>query len=378
MTSSPFPSAGRGRPFWALGGVLLGWILLRAMLLELPIAPASPLRAAGPSRGSVRKLSSAAAVSERGHALTRVDLRDLPKRPSSGSAAPWPASRLASATGLQLGQTAAIGPEASRQVDSPDMVPMAARGGSFHVGEARTSFDQTISGSSTGLPVGEAPRHGGRRWSGDVWVVWRTGTAGPVTAGTISPFYGASQAGAVIRYDLGPGSPMRPAAYVRAAHALAGARDSDLAAGLAVRPFARVPVVVHGEVRASRRGTSLEARPAAFVSGGVDDAPIGGGFIVRGYAQGGYVGGREASLLADGSVVAERQLVTRRDGVVGAGAGLWGGAQKGAARLDIGPTASLRIPMGGGSARLSADYRLRIAGNARPATGAALTLSAGF
>jgi hypothetical protein len=52
---------------------------------------------------------------------------------------------------------------------------------------------------------------------------------------------------------------------------------------------------------------------------------------------------------------------------------------RGAARLgDIGPSASLRFPLDGGSARLAIDYRHRIAGNAAPASGVALTLSAGF
>ncbi|MBS1239358.1 MAG: hypothetical protein H6R45_64, partial [Proteobacteria bacterium] len=58
--------------------------------------------------------------------------------------------------------------------------------------------------------------------------------------------------------------------------------------------------------------------------------------------------------------------------------GAWGGAQKGAARLDIGPSASLQLKLGEANSRVSMDWRFRVAGEARPASGPALTISAGF
>jgi hypothetical protein len=63
---------------------------------------------------------------------------------------------------------------------------------------------------------------------------------------------------------------------------------------------------------------------------------------------------------------------------VSAGAGVWGGAQKGAARLDIGPTAAASFRLGESRGRVAADYRFRVAGEAEPRSGPALTLSAGF
>jgi len=61
------------------------------------------------------------------------------------------------------------------------------------------------------------------------------------------------------------------------------------------------------------------------------------------------------------------------------GGGVWGGAQKGAARLDIGPSATMTIGLGeSAAARLGLDWRFRVAGDAAPASGPALTLSAGF
>ena len=182
----------------------------------------------------------------------------------------------------------------------------------------------------------------------------------------------------MIRFDLAPGSRAHPSAYVRAVQTLGGAREGDLAAGLAVRPLANLPVTAHAELRASRRGGKVLTRPAAFLTTGIDDTPIAGGIAARGYAQAGYVGGRDATAFADGSLVAERTLWQERDRSLAAGAGTWGGAQRGAALLDLGPTASLKFRLGEGTGRVAVDYRLRVAGNAAPAGSAALTLSAGF
>ena len=94
--------------------------------------------------------------------------------------------------------------------------------------------------------------------------------------------------------------------------------------------------------------------------------------------QAGYVGGKYASAFADGQLRAERPLAEFGDAKLTAGGGAWGGAQKGAARLDIGPSASLQLKLGQTSSRLSMDWRFRVAGAAEPASGPALTISAGF
>jgi hypothetical protein len=59
------------------------------------------------------------------------------------------------------------------------------------------------------------------------------------------------------------------------------------------------------------------------------------------------------------------------------GGGAWGAVQPGVSRIDIGPRASLRLP-GLQGARLVADWRFRIHGNAAPASGPSLTLAADF
>ena len=60
------------------------------------------------------------------------------------------------------------------------------------------------------------------------------------------------------------------------------------------------------------------------------------------------------------------------------GAGAWGGAQQGASRMDIGPSASVGLAGGHTSARIAVDWRFRVAGDAAPSSGPALTVAAGF
>ncbi len=151
-----------------------------------------------------------------------------------------------------------------------------------------------------------------------------------------------------------------------------------MAAGLAARVAPGSPVIGHMEARVSRPGGRVDLRPAAFLTTGFHDQPLAFGLRARGYGQVGYVGGRDATAFVDGNVIAEREMVRAGETAFAAGAGLWGGAQRGAERLDLGPSASLRFPLGEGTGRLALDYRLRVAGKAEPASGAALTLSAGF
>lgn len=86
------------------------------------------------------------------------------------------------------------------------------------------------------------PTASDRRWSTDGCVLWRrggTGTGtGTASGGLVPASYGASQAGAVIRYRLAPSSAHRPAVYLRASSALRFPRDEEVAVGFAARPLA--------------------------------------------------------------------------------------------------------------------------------------------
>ena len=236
------------------------------------------------------------------------------------------------------------------------------------------------------LPIGPlAPRIrsvSANRLSGDAWLFVRPQGTGSALAAPGTASYGASQTGAVVRYAFAPETRARPELYARIAAALAGPEQRDLALGIGARPHPDVPVRLHAEARVTqqRDGAQNETllRPAVFATAGVFAEHPEIGLVTRGYAQAGYVGGGSATGFADGQIVTER-TITRFDlGDIALGAGAWGGVQRDSGRLDIGPSASLEMRLGGTRARLSADYRVRIAGNAEPGTGAALTLSTGF
>ncbi|MBW8785010.1 MAG: hypothetical protein JF593_10290, partial [Novosphingobium sp.] len=139
------------------------------------------------------------------------------------------------------------------------------------------------------------------------------------------------------------------------------------------------PVTASAELRATRlAGGAVRLRPAAALV--TEIAPIALPAQTRAefYAQAGYVGGTAATAFVDGQLRLDRRIAGVGRSELRAGGGVWGGAQKGAARLDAGPSATLGFPAGAGAARLGLDWRFRIAGNAAPASGPALTLSAGF
>jgi hypothetical protein len=215
----------------------------------------------------------------------------------------------------------------------------------------------------------------GGRWSADGWLLLRQDTTNALAFGRGS--YGRSQAGAVLRYDLGPSSPLRPMAHARVSQAI-GARESELALGLSARPLPKVPVRAAVELRLTQANGQTLVRPAAYAVTELPTFELPLGFTADAYGQAGYVGGRYASAFADGQVRAERRLAEFGDAKLSAGGGAWGGAQKGAARLDIGPSASLQLKLGATNSRVSMDWRFRVAGDAEPASGPALTISAGF
>jgi hypothetical protein len=233
----------------------------------------------------------------------------------------------------------------------------------------------TLAAAPAGSPP--APRTSVRRWSADGWLLVRQDSAHPLAAG--EPSYGRSQAGAVLRYRLAPASGHRPVAYARVTRALAGPAETEAAVGLAARPIAALPLSVAGEVRAYDGAGRREVRAAAFAVTELPPARLPLGLRGEAYAQAGYVGGRFATAFVDGQARVDRHVVTLgRTSEVRVGAGVWGGAQKHTARLDVGPSATIGLPIGATQSRLAIDYRWRVAGNAQPSSGPTLTISAGF
>ncbi len=231
-------------------------------------------------------------------------------------------------------------------------------------------------------PLAAAPRAPiipARRWSGDGWVLLRRNPAGLITPGPLPGTYGASQVGAVIRYRLDTTSANRPSAYVRAAAALGTARQEEAVLGLSARPLRSIPLVAMAEARASRSGSAIRVRPAVALVTELPPQALPFGFTGEAYAQGGYIGGRGATAFVDGLVRAERPMLAVGGFSLKAGGGAWAAGQRGASRVDVGPVASVAVRLTHtASARIEADWRFRVRGRAKPDSGPALTISAGF
>ena len=220
------------------------------------------------------------------------------------------------------------------------------------------------------------------RWSGDAWVLLRRGSGG-LAAASGFPAYGASQAGGVIRFALAPASPRAPQAYLRVSRAIGGFAESEVAAGLSARPFASVPLRLLGEARVQRSGGGTRFRPAASLVSELPPVRLPLGIAGEAYAQVGYAGApigarHGATPFFDVQAVVDRKLAGAGPAELRLGAGVWSGGQKGAARLDLGPRASLRLDTAPARSRLALDWRFRVAGEARPGSGPTLTFSAGF
>ncbi len=228
-------------------------------------------------------------------------------------------------------------------------------------------------------PVAHPQPARARRWSMDSWYYWRRGSSVGISAGAFAPSYGASQAGGVLRYRIAMASGHKPSVFLRTTAALNGSGEREVALGLSARPVPRVPVMVAGEARYSQTPNGREVRPAGFAYTELPPFKLPLGLRGEAYAQGGYVGGKNATAFVDGHLRADRGVARPGKAVVRMGGGIWGGAQKGAARLDAGPSLIVVTPVGNRvSARVAADWRFRVAGDAAPGSGPSVTLSAGF
>lgn len=221
------------------------------------------------------------------------------------------------------------------------------------------------------------------RWSADGWLLARGGNQAPGLAARAAG-YGGSQAGSVLRYGFAPGSALRPQAYLRASSAIgSGVQQNEVALGLMIRPVRRLPLALLGEWRLQRQPGQTRMRPVVM---GVTELPpmrLPYGVEAEAYVQGGWAGGRDATLFYDLSATAQRRVLRPLSGVqLSAGGGVWSGGQRGAARLDVGPRLELRGMVGPPrrriGVRVGVDWRFRVAGKAEPGSGPALTVAAGF
>lgn len=211
-------------------------------------------------------------------------------------------------------------------------------------------------------------------WSVGSWLYLRDGSGRAPDVLASASQLGGSQAGLRLAYGFGDAGRVR--AYGRATIAVQRPQQREIAFGLALAPLARLPIdlAIEQRVAAGKEGrTAL----AIMASGGVSDVPLPAGFRLDAYAQAGVVGARQRDGFADGAIVVDHRLgpdeTSVRLGALAAGA-----VQPGAARVDVGPRLTVRLPAVGEGSRIALDWRQRVAGDARPESGLALTLASDF
>lgn len=203
------------------------------------------------------------------------------------------------------------------------------------------------------------------RWSGDAWLFLRDGRA----IGRQSPGLGGSQAGGRLRYRLASN---RLLGSLRAQAPLEDLAAGDAAIGLDWQPVEALPMRLLAE-RRQAFGARGRSAFSATLYGGFSGEAAGGTLDL--YGQAGIVGAHRRDLFADGAATLRWSLAPEQR--VKAGLGVWGGAQPGVARVDIGPSLAVR-PLATSNVTVNIDWRQRIAGNAAPSSGPAITLTAGF
>ena len=321
----------RGQPFRFLAVVGLGWIGARIFLLwpqggTLPdaIEALVPARTAGDAADAAMPAAGAPA-----------NMRAYPASREVRPAAPPPVAIAALPPPSHVAVAAA--PDWQLRVEPPPPAP--------------ARFLALPPGRLDPLPD---------RWSASGWFVARGGRG--IGAAPGGGQLGGGQAGIRVAYMLVPRA--RIAGFARVTAPLAG-RGSEAALGIQWQPGA-APFRLLAEQR-----FGLDGAPGGTglgVAGGLDTSMRG--FRIQGYGQAGAILRDRIEPYADGAVRVSRAVSPR----LSLGGGAWGGAQRDAQRLDIGPSATLSL----GPARLSLDWRQRIAGRARPGSGLALTLGGDF
>ena len=232
----------------------------------------------------------------------------------------------------------------------------------------------TIGVASEPLPVSAQPDRlpplsSPSRWSASAWLVARPGAGLGAAPGASQ--LGGSQAGLRIAYMLLP--ERRLAAVARVVTPLRG-KGAEASLGLEWQPTGATVRLV-AEQRFGLDGAS--SGPGIGVIAGFD-GPVASGFRLESYGQAGAIRRSRTEPYADGAVRATRLLAEAGGIRLALGGGAWGAAQRDAARLDLGPSATLALPLGKQNVRLALDWRQRVAGEARPGSGLAFTVGSDF
>ncbi len=331
--------SGSGRPLRFLAIVLAGWVGVR-VLLSWPDDGATTPRvriAKQPHTATLpldpQPVAAILQPSDRQRTPVRLMLTMIDRSPSIPFSAARPGGRVPLLSDMPPEGIDGIATSGSVPLLSPPVAAMPAR--------ART----TVS-------------------------LWGMARPGAATGGPVQ--LGGGQAGVRVRIPIAANG--RIALATRLAAPLAG-QGREVAVGAEWRPVDGVAMVLERRIALDRSGSGTGLGMIA----GIDRRDVIAGFDLEAYGQAGAVARDGIEPYADGAVRGVAPVATMRGAVVRLGLGGWGGAQRGAARLDVGPSLTVGMPVGRDSSmRLSVDWRQRVAGNAAPGSGPAVTLGGDF
>lgn len=345
----------RGGPLRFIAVVVGGWVTARATLLW-PLPVSTPAAVSVAAKPAARPIAPATAD---------------PSRIAFASFLDQPAAPIITPHRAAIFRTPAAPVYAGRPSD-PDRVALALLG-MVRFGPASEVMipvprrDQPRPASQPLLPADASPAD---RWSASVWTIAR-GQGGP-NAGVSGRNLGGSQAGVRIAYSLDDRH--RLALVTRFASPLGGP-GQEAALGVEWQPT-RLPVRIAVEDRIDLN--SGRHAPAVGLVGGAGPVALGGNVTIEGYGQAGVIARDGIIGYVDGALRLNRRLFRLGDTNVDVGAGGWGGRQPGAGRLDVGPTLSVSVPVGGRRVRAGVEWRERVAGQAQPGSGPTLSIGADF
>ena len=378
-----------GAPLRAIGSLAAIWILARAISWNIPAdIVTDPL---GPTDGTTKSRGVTYVDNIAGQHVHNIARQHRAGIHMSASAAPRDNRRKKQAVSISPysgrgfgGLTSVIWPASFRLQSLPVRQPEMVDGGlpfpdsNGRAGNLARAIDPVPSSLQN-----FAARQRGDGIGGYFWIFARP--PAPATdpksrnGGTTiaNGQYGGSQIGAILSYPILTEADPVLAVYGRVSAALTPFAQEELALGARIHPVHNLPFSFHAEQRLS--ADSGRNRGAAFyVAGGTGPEPVVEKITLETYAQTGYVLGDDETYFFDGSATLQRPITESGPKKLSVGAGVWAGGQRNIARLDVGPRADFAVPLGTGSARLAIDWRVRVAGDALPASGVAITLSTGF
>ena len=351
-------SLSRSRPFTMLALLGVGWIGVRTLIPALAPVPAggAPRLPASEPRCPAPSVIAEPAIAPVQGIATRASPSRLPAEPRSVIWPPLLELQEAPPADTLAGFPMADETRAGQALPTGDLWGVAA------LAPPRGSL---LSASGQALQRD--------RFTLSAWLFARNGNGAPAMSGQAA--LGGSQAGVRAGWRLDRVG--RVEAFTRLSSTGRPGDGAEGVLGIAFRPHSRLPVQLVAERRQALAGEGGRSAFSAYAVGGVDSLRAGP-MLVDAYGAAGVVGSRSRDLFAEGLAVVRLPVARLGPADLSAGSGVWAAAQPGASRVDMGPRAQLRWRDGSVRPVISLDWRQRIAGDARPQSGPALTVGVDF